>query len=240
VLPGWRSVLAVGAHPADESFGLGAVLDAFAHTGARASVLCLTHGEASTVHAVAGDLAAVRARELQDAARLLQVSSVVLHDHPDGALAAVPRATRAAEVIGLARATAADGLLVFDPSGVSGHPDHVAATAAALASADELGLPVLGWTLPRLVADRLNDEFGTSFSGDLLTEDDLALPVCRERQRQACQQHASQAVPTSVLWRRLELLQDVEHLRWLRRAAPLEPGSRGGTRAGRTEERSPK
>src|SRR5512146_1948099 len=51
-LPSWRSVLAVCAHPDDESFGLGAVLDAFGAQGTRLAVLCLTHGESSTLHGV--------------------------------------------------------------------------------------------------------------------------------------------------------------------------------------------
>ena len=60
VLPEWTSVLAVVAHPDDESFGLGAILDAFTRTGATVEVLCLTHGEASTLHGASGDLASVR------------------------------------------------------------------------------------------------------------------------------------------------------------------------------------
>ncbi len=34
-LPGWRSVLAVIAHPDDQSFGLGVLFAAFSDTGAR-------------------------------------------------------------------------------------------------------------------------------------------------------------------------------------------------------------
>ena len=45
-----RSVLAICAHPDDESFGLGAVLSAFVDAGARVSLLCFTRGEASTLH----------------------------------------------------------------------------------------------------------------------------------------------------------------------------------------------
>lgn len=66
-LPAWDRVLAVVAHPDDESFGLGAILDAFAGAGAHVVVLCLTRGEASTIHGVSGDLAALRATELQNA-----------------------------------------------------------------------------------------------------------------------------------------------------------------------------
>ena len=56
------------AHPDDESFGLGAILDRFVTTGARASVLCFTHGEASTLHGVVGDLREIRTTELAEAA----------------------------------------------------------------------------------------------------------------------------------------------------------------------------
>ncbi|WP_405064940.1 PIG-L family deacetylase [Kribbella sp. NBC_01510] len=217
-LPGWSSVLAVVAHPDDESFGLGAILDSFGRAGSQVSVLCLTHGEASTL-GPAGDLAILRAAELKNAAKELGVDSAVLLDHPDGALADVGRTTLTGDVLAQIKAAGADGLLVFDPSGVSGHPDHAAATAAALAAARCVDLPVLGWTVPRTVADRLNGEFGTSFIGHDPTDIDLVLRVDRQHQRIASLAHASQAVPTTVLWHRLDLLGDEEHLRWLRRQA---------------------
>ncbi|MDN5765297.1 MAG: PIG-L family deacetylase [Humibacillus sp.] len=215
-LPEWNAVLAVVAHPDDESFGLGAVLDAFARSGTRTTVLCLTRGEASTIHGVSGDLTAVRAGELEKAARALGVSATELADHPDGALATIDRDVLAAEVSAAAARHDAEGLLVFDPSGISGHPDHVAATAAALSAAEHDGLPVLAWTLPRAVSDQLRQEFGVPFDGHDDAEIDVVLPVTRDRQRVASLAHASQAIPTSVLWRRLELLGDREHLRRLR------------------------
>ena len=42
-LPSWRSVLAVVAHPDDESFGLGAVLAGFAAGRAAVAVPRFTH-----------------------------------------------------------------------------------------------------------------------------------------------------------------------------------------------------
>ena len=45
-LPRVDSVIAVCAHPDDESFALGTVLSAFVDRGARTSVPCLLHGEA--------------------------------------------------------------------------------------------------------------------------------------------------------------------------------------------------
>lgn len=218
-LPAWSSVLAVVAHPDDESFGLGAVLDAFVRAGSAVRVLSLTRGEASTVHEIEGDLATLRAAELRAAAEALGVTAAVLGDHPDGALAAV--GDRLVQEIRDELTNApVEGLLVFDPSGVTGHEDHSAATAAALSAAESLGLPVLGWTLPAAVASLLNAELGTSFVGHESV--DLVVPVDRERQRIASLAHASQAAPTSVLWRRLEVLGDVEHLRWLRHPQPPE------------------
>ena len=214
-LPAWSTVLAVVAHPDDESFGLGAILDAFDRAGTCTVVLCLTRGEASTLHGAAGELSAVRGREFAAAARTLGVTDTVLRDFPDGALGQVCRSLVVGEVIDAARAMRADGLLVFDPSGVTGHPDHAAATAAALLAAAGLDLRVLGWTLPAAVAEGLNRELGTGFVGHRAAEIDIELPVDRVRQTAACAAHVSQAIPTSVLWRRLELLGDTEYLRWL-------------------------
>ena len=65
------SVLAVVAHPDDESFGLGALLSEASGAGSRAGVLCLTHGEASTLHGRDGDLRTIREGELRAAAARL-------------------------------------------------------------------------------------------------------------------------------------------------------------------------
>lgn len=214
-LPGWTRPLAVVAHPDDESFGLGAVLATFVAEGARPSVICFTHGEASTLHGVDGDLRTVRAAELERAARLLDLDEVTLLDEPDGHLGAAGRDRLVAAVVERARSLGADGLLAFDSDGVTGHPDHVAATMAAVDAAARLGVPVLGWTLPAAVAHRLNEEFGASFGGREAPDLDFVVPVDRRRQLDAVRAHPSQAVPGSVLWRRLELLGASEFLRWL-------------------------
>lgn len=222
-LPRWDSVLAVVAHPDDESFALGAVLPYLAERGAEVHVLCLTHGERSTLTGDAVNLAQLRELELKTATTALGATSAMLKEHPDGSLAQVGTAPLATDVADAIRETRAQALLAFDPSGVTGHPDHAAATAAALVGADAAGLPVLGWTLPREVADQLNAELDTGFVGHDPADIDVVLPIERSRQLTASLAHASQAVPTSVLWRRLELLGDREHLRWLRRPSSPEP-----------------
>ena len=216
-LPPWRSVLAVVAHPDDESFGLGAVLAGFADAGAAVAVLCYTHGESSTLHGVQGDLASLRAAELAAAARVLGVDPVRLVDYPDGALVGVDVDDLSAHVLDLAGEVAADGLLVFDTDGVTGHPDHARATLAALAAADSAELTVLGWTVPQRVAAALNKEYDTAFTGHDPQDIDLVVTLDRTRQCAAVARHPSQAVPGSLLWRRLDLLGEIEYLRWLRR-----------------------
>lgn len=210
-----RRVLAVVAHPDDESFGLGAVLSAVTDAHGFAAVLCFTHGEASTLGEQTVDLHRVRARELEAAAGELGISSVRLLDYPDGQLASVPLAALRDDVTAAIDDANADSLLVFGQRGVTGHPDHVRATEAALAAARTRRLPVVAWTLSADVARTLNSEFGTGFEGGCAGEQVGSLTVDRERQLRAIAQHHSQAAHNPVLWRRLALQGDQECLRTL-------------------------
>ena len=131
-LPAWDSVVTVVAHPDDESFALGAILAALTERGSRVAVLCLTRGEASTLHGVAGDLSEVRAKELAAAAKELSIDTVTLCAYPDGGLTDVDATVLRQEVSRAADAAAPDGFIVFDPSGVTGHPDRRRPTAVAV------------------------------------------------------------------------------------------------------------
>ncbi len=219
-LPDWRRVLVVVAHPDDESFALGAVVDAFTAAGSEVNLLCLTEGEASTL-GTGINLGAMRREELAAASRVLGVAATTLHHHPDGDLGRVCRHVLAGEVIDEVGDHRTDGLLVFDTHGVTGHRDHAATTAAALLAADVLALPVLAWTIPADVAAQLNEELGVrGFTGSPSHDIDITVVVDRAHQVAASKAHHTQAVSTSPLWRRLELLGDREHLRWLRRPGP--------------------
>jgi len=227
--PLWESVLAVVAHPADGSFGLGAILDAFITEGARVQVLCLTHGQAWALDVAPGDLAALRGAALTSAADVLGATRAKLRVNPDGALSEVDQTRLAAQVVAAAESVGAEGLLVFDPAGVTGHLDHVAATAAALLAAETLNLPVLAWTIPEAVAAQLNREFGASFTGHRDEDIDLRVTVDRTRQRLASRAQSSPGLPGSIVRRRLELLADTESLRWLWPPDPDTSGAPGTT-----------
>ncbi|MFZ2177766.1 MAG: PIG-L deacetylase family protein, partial [Rhodococcus sp. (in: high G+C Gram-positive bacteria)] len=202
-------VLAVLAHPDDESFGLGAVLAALTAAGAEVRVLCLTHGEASTLGTTA-DLAAVRRRELTAAAERLGVTDVVLHDFPDGRLGEITPTT-IDEVVRDSLGNAAT-LVVFEAGGVTGHRDHQAATAAALRVADRHQLAVLEWGVAPTVADQLNSEFDTAFVA-LNGDGTMDIAVDRAAQRAAIACHESQAHDNPVLTRRLQLAGPIERIR---------------------------
>ncbi|MDA8291091.1 MAG: PIG-L family deacetylase [Actinomycetota bacterium] len=214
-LPSARSVLAVCAHPDDESFGLGAALATLAAGGATVAVLSFTRGEASTLRAAAGDLASVRATELSDAGRALGASRVRLLDHPDGQLASVPLEEMVHEALALGRLVGADLVMAFDTNGVTGHPDHRRATEAALGAARDLHSPLLAWGLVSEVADRLNSELGTTFVGRPARDYDVVARVDRSAQHAAIACHRSQSSGNTVLTRRLELQGDLEHFVWL-------------------------
>ena len=214
-LPAWASVLVVVAHPDDESFGLGAVIDVLAAAGTAVHILCYTHGEASTLNETRAVLHRAREEELRLAGAELGAASVILLDYPDGRLGDVPAVELAAHAAAAAASSGASGLLVFDDSGITGHPDHQAATAAAVLTARRAELPVLAWALPAAVAVELTAETGQDFAGRPPGMIDMCVRVSRKRQRRAALQHASQISPTAVLWRRLQLQGECEHLRWL-------------------------
>lgn len=143
------------------------------------------------------------------------MASVTLLDYPDGGLAGVAPGELAALACDAAARTGAAGHLVFDDTGITGHPDHQAATRAAVLAGRRAGLPVLAWALPAAVAGRLAAETGQNFTGQPPGLIDLCVRVSRTRQRRAALRHATQISPTAVLWRRLQLQGECEYLRWL-------------------------
>lgn len=152
-----RSLLAVFAHPDDESLACGGMLAWCAHLGADVSLLCMTHGE----HGPGGeDVRRTRRRELEAAARALGLRAVTLLDHEDGMLPWLPAAMLRSAIEREIRARRPEVVVTFDADGLYWHPDHVAVHEAATAAVAKLGgaAPALYYvTMPpgsmRAVAD---------------------------------------------------------------------------------------
>ncbi len=156
-----RSLLAVFAHPDDESIACGGLLARCADGGARVSLICATHGENNCGRRDL-DLYASRALELNEAAGVLGVSEVVLLDYADGFLPWVDDAELEARLAAEVERIQPEVVVTFGEDGLYWHPDHLAickATTAAVASLGA-GAPALYYvTMPPGMMRRLVDEF---------------------------------------------------------------------------------
>lgn len=213
-LLGARRVLAIVAHPDDESFGLGALLGTVTEAGGDAAVLCFTHGEASTLRGDDHDLHTTRAGELERAARELGVGWMRLLTYPDGRLNDVSLSALRDDALSAISEFSPTLVLMLDENGVTGHSDHVRASSAGLLAARSAVLGAVSWSLPEFVAAALNREFGASFLGRPDAELSVALNVDRTRQLRAIAEHRTQSLQNPILWRRLELQGTSEWLRW--------------------------
>jgi LmbE family N-acetylglucosaminyl deacetylase len=135
-------LLAVLAHPDDETFGMGGTLALYARRGVKVHLVCATRGEAGEIDPEFFNglttKAEVRETELRCASGLLGLSGVHFLDyrdsgmvgspdnqHPDALLNA-PVDKVAADITRLIRKLRPDVVITFDPIGGYRHPDHIA------------------------------------------------------------------------------------------------------------------
>ena len=151
-----KTILAVLAHPDDESFGLGGTLALYANNGYDVYYVCATRGEvgAADPEHMQGykDTAEMRTAELMRAAKVLGLKDVFFlgyrdsgmpgtedNKHPN-AQVAYPVDEVAGRVVKYIRELKPDIVLTFDPIGGYRHPDHIHiqnATTIAFEKADD-------------------------------------------------------------------------------------------------------
>lgn len=151
-----KKILAVLAHPDDESFGLGGTLALYAKRGYETYYVCATRGEAGSADPeyLSGfkDTAEMRTDELRRAAKELGLKEVVFlgyrdsgmpgtqaNAHPDAQINH-PIEEVAGRVVKHIRAIKPDVVITFDPIGGYKHPDHIhihRATVMAFANSDD-------------------------------------------------------------------------------------------------------
>ncbi len=143
-----RRLLAVLAHPDDETFLCGGTLARYASEGSRVSLICATRGEAGEISdpslARPENLGEVREGELRAACRALGIRDITILGYRDSGMEGAegndhPQAFRRADmdeivghVVRIVRRTRPQVLLTFDPNGGYGHPDHITVHTAAV------------------------------------------------------------------------------------------------------------
>lgn len=150
-----KKILAVLAHPDDESFGLGGTLALYAKRGYETYYVCATRGEAGMVDEehLNGfkDTAELRSHELMNAAKHLGLKEVFFLGYRDSGMPGMKENTHpdaqiqhpieevAGKVVKYIRKLKPDVVITFDPIGGYKHPDHIhihKATVFAFANAD--------------------------------------------------------------------------------------------------------
>ena len=151
-----KKILAVLAHPDDETFGLGGTLALYAKKGYDVYYVCATRGEvgAADEEFMQGyeTVSEMRTAELMRAAKILGLKEVFFlgyrdsgmpgsdeNKHPDAQVAHSVDEV-AGRVVGYIRELKPDIVLTFDPIGGYKHPDHIhiqQATTLAFEKADD-------------------------------------------------------------------------------------------------------
>lgn len=166
-----RVLLAVLAHPDDESFGMGGTLALYASRGVEVHLVCATRGELGEVDAkyMQGfdSVAERRESELRCAAGHLRLAGVHFlgyrdsgmagspdNQHPQ-ALAAQPVEQVAKEVMAYIRRLRPQVVVTFDPIGGYKHPDHIAIHQATVQAFRMAADPALESAYPPHQAGKL-------------------------------------------------------------------------------------
>lgn len=152
-----RSLLAVFAHPDDESFSSGGTLAHYAAEGVRVVLVCATRGEVGGIAdpslATPETLGQVREAELRCAAQALGIAEVIFLSYRDSGMAGAPENEdpRAfinapaeevvARLVGIIRRLRPQVIITFEPGGGYGHPDHIAVHRHTVAAFHAAGDP---------------------------------------------------------------------------------------------------
>jgi LmbE family N-acetylglucosaminyl deacetylase len=161
----WR-LMAVLAHPDDESLGVGGTLAKYASEGVEVFLLTATRGDSGRYrslrpsdpgHPGSSALAAIREAELRAAAAVLGVHEVSVLDYRDQHLDCADPQRAVADIVGHLRRVRPDVVVTFGPDGAYGHPDHIAIsqfTTTAVAAAADPGFAHddIGMTDPHAVS----------------------------------------------------------------------------------------
>jgi LmbE family N-acetylglucosaminyl deacetylase len=149
-----RTILAVFAHPDDESLACGGTLARLADLGSSIVLICGSHGErggpAGPAHKPGLDR--TRARELRAAAEAIGISALIVLDHPDGDLRWAHVSEFQAQIVMALRRHDPAAVITFGDDGLYWHPDHIGVHERTMSAVRALGSaapPIYYVTMPR-------------------------------------------------------------------------------------------
>jgi N-acetylglucosamine malate deacetylase 2 len=124
-----RCILAVFAHPDDETSTAAGTLTTYAREGVDIHVVTATRGERGALgtgdlHIERHDLPAIREAELRAALTLYGANRPILLDYRDQELSTADFETLTQDVLRAMAAVRPDVVITFGPSGISAHDDH--------------------------------------------------------------------------------------------------------------------
>jgi LmbE family N-acetylglucosaminyl deacetylase len=124
-------LLAILAHPDDESMGTGGILAKYAAEGVETFLVTATRGERGwfgdeSTYPGAEKLAQIREDELKDATKVLGLKEFYLLDYMDGELDQANPEEVIAKLVSYIRKLRPHVVVTFDSIGYYGHPDHIA------------------------------------------------------------------------------------------------------------------
>jgi LmbE family N-acetylglucosaminyl deacetylase len=145
-MPDPLRLLAVLAHPDDESLGLGGSLARYAREGVETHLVTATRGErgrfGDAPESPAPDVVGrTREAELREAAAVLGIRSVHLLGYVDGDLDRADPAEAVGRIAEHIRTIRPQVMVTFGPDGGYGHPDHIAISQFATAALVRAGDP---------------------------------------------------------------------------------------------------
>ncbi len=128
-----KRLLAVWAHPDDESFGPVGTTCLAHDAGWETALITATRGEAGQNAGTLPDGAQIgdlRERELRCAAAQIGIDQLHVWHYPDGGLASLPPNTLLDEIMAVMRAWQPQIVITFGSDGITGHSDHIAVSTA--------------------------------------------------------------------------------------------------------------
>lgn len=137
-------LLAVLAHPDDESLGVGGTFARYAEEGVETYLVTATRGERGrigTERPGPAIVAPLRERELRAAAEVLGIREVVFLDYLDAELDRAPVVEAAGRIAAAVRRLRPQVVITFPHDGSYGHPDHVAISQLTGAALVEAAVP---------------------------------------------------------------------------------------------------